>query len=44
MIGVALIALRIKTRKDHVPFGPYLAAGTMTAILFGQALLDAYRR
>ena len=44
VIGVALIALRIKTRKDHVPFGPYLAAGTMTAILFGQALLDAYRR
>jgi len=44
VIGVALIALRIKTRKDHVPFGPYLAAGTMTAILVGQALLDAYRR
>jgi leader peptidase (prepilin peptidase) / N-methyltransferase len=42
--GMTLIALRLKTRKDHVPFGPYLAAGTMTAILFGQALLDAYKR
>jgi leader peptidase (prepilin peptidase)/N-methyltransferase len=44
VIGVALIALRLRTRKDHVPFGPFLAAGTMTAILVGQALLDAYRR
>jgi leader peptidase (prepilin peptidase)/N-methyltransferase len=44
VIGVALIALRLRTRKDHVPFGPFLAAGTMTAILVGQAFLDAYRR
>jgi leader peptidase (prepilin peptidase)/N-methyltransferase len=44
VVGMALIALRLKTRKDHVPFGPYLAAGTMTAVLFGQALLDAYKR
>jgi leader peptidase (prepilin peptidase)/N-methyltransferase len=44
VIGVALIALRLRTRKDHVPFGPFLAAGTMTAILVGQAVLDAYRR
>jgi leader peptidase (prepilin peptidase)/N-methyltransferase len=44
VIGVALIALRLRTRKDHVPFGPFLAAGTLTAILVGQALLDAYKR
>jgi leader peptidase (prepilin peptidase) / N-methyltransferase len=44
VIGVALIALRLRSRKDHVPFGPFLAAGTMTAILVGQALLDAYHR
>jgi leader peptidase (prepilin peptidase)/N-methyltransferase len=44
LIGMTLIVLRLKTRKDHVPFGPYLAAGTMTAILVGQALLDAYKR
>jgi leader peptidase (prepilin peptidase)/N-methyltransferase len=44
VIGVALIALRLRTRKDHVPFGPFLAAGTMTAILVGQAFLDAYKR
>jgi leader peptidase (prepilin peptidase)/N-methyltransferase len=44
VIGVALIAFRLRTRKDHVPFGPFLAAGTLTAILVGQALLDAYKR
>jgi leader peptidase (prepilin peptidase)/N-methyltransferase len=44
VIGVGLIALRLRTRKDHVPFGPFLAAGTMTAILVGQAFLDAYKR
>ncbi len=43
VIGVLLIALRLRSRKDHVPFGPFLAAGTMTAILVGQAVLDAYR-
>jgi len=40
---VLLIALRLRSRKDHVPFGPFLAAGTMTAILIGQSLLDAYK-
>ena len=43
VIGVLLIALRLRSRKDHVPFGPFLAAGTMTAILIGQSLLDAYK-
>ncbi len=44
VIGMALIALRIRSRKDHVPFGPFLAAGTITAVLIGEALLDAYKR
>ncbi len=43
VVGVALIATRVKSRRDHVPFGPFLAAGTVLAILFGQALLDLYR-
>jgi leader peptidase (prepilin peptidase)/N-methyltransferase len=42
VIGVVLIVARLKTRKDHVPFGPFLAAGTMTAILVGTAILDWY--
>lgn len=42
IIGVLLIATNVKSRRDHVPFGPFLAAGTVLAILFGQALLDLY--
>ena len=40
VIGVGLILTGIRTRKDHVPFGPFLAAGTLTAILVGEAILD----
>jgi leader peptidase (prepilin peptidase)/N-methyltransferase len=43
LIGVALILLRRRGRKDHVPFGPFLALGTMTAILWGEAILDWYQ-
>ena len=31
LIGVGLIITKLRSRKDHVPFGPFLAAGTMTA-------------
>jgi len=40
VIGVGLILSGIRSRKDHVPFGPFLAAGTITAILVGEAILD----
>ena len=29
-------------RKSAVPFGPFLAAGTVSAILWGRSILDAY--
>lgn len=40
VVGVVLIVTGIRSRKDHVPFGPFLAAGTVTAILVGEAILD----
>lgn len=40
--GILLIALGIKSRKDPVPFAPFLAAGTIVAILAGTGLLDRY--
>jgi leader peptidase (prepilin peptidase)/N-methyltransferase len=43
VIGLVLIATRIRSRKDHVPFGPFLAAGTLTAVFVGYAILDWYR-
>jgi len=42
LIGIGLILTGIRSRKDHVPFGPFLAAGTLTAILVGEVLLDWY--
>lgn len=44
VIGVLLIATHVRSRKDHVPFGPFLAAGAMTAVLIGDVIVDWYRR
>jgi leader peptidase (prepilin peptidase)/N-methyltransferase len=43
VIGVILIALKIRGRRQHIPFGPFLAAGAMTFILWGEPILDWYR-
>ena len=42
VVGVALIATKVKGRKDHVPFGPFLAAGTLITILWGASILRWY--
>ena len=42
VVGLVLIASKLKTRKDHIPFGPYLALGSVLALLYGQWMLDAY--
>ena len=42
LVGATLMALRLRGRKDHVPFGPFLAAGTLTAVLWGDAILRWY--
>jgi leader peptidase (prepilin peptidase) / N-methyltransferase len=40
--GVLLIALRVKGRRDHVPFAPFLAGGALLAVLMGDAFLGWY--
>ena len=42
IIGVGLIATGIKTRKDKVPFGPFLAAGALLAVFVGPQVMDLY--
>lgn len=39
--GVALL-LKIVKRKQPIPFGPYIAAGTLTAYYWGSDLIDLY--
>ena len=44
VIGVALIAARLRSRKDAVPFGPFMALGAVLAVLWGRAILSVYTR
>jgi leader peptidase (prepilin peptidase)/N-methyltransferase len=42
VIGVALVVTGLRGRKDAVPFGPFLAAGAVIAILASHPLLRWY--
>jgi leader peptidase (prepilin peptidase)/N-methyltransferase len=42
VLGVGLILVGLRGRKDHLPFGPFLALGAFLAVLFGDPLLRAY--
>jgi leader peptidase (prepilin peptidase)/N-methyltransferase len=44
VVGILLIAVKVRGRRQQIPFGPFLAAGTMTFVLFGVQILDAYNR
>lgn len=44
VIGILLIVTGVRSRRDHVPFGPFLAAGTMLALLVGEPILRAIGR
>ena len=43
LIGLALLVTRVRGRKDHLPFGPFLAAGAVTAVLWGAPIIDWYQ-
>lgn len=42
VIGIILMLARGKGRKDPVPFGPFMATGTMLVILWGPQFLSWY--
>jgi leader peptidase (prepilin peptidase)/N-methyltransferase len=44
VIGVGLIAAGVRSRKQPVPFGPFLAAGTIITIFVGDVIVDMFRR
>jgi leader peptidase (prepilin peptidase) / N-methyltransferase len=44
VVSIALLALRLRTRKDMLPFGPYLAVSTIGTVLVGRPLIDGYLR
>lgn len=43
IIGVGLIAIGKKTRKDYVPFGPMMVAGAIITIFYGNELIEIWR-
>ncbi|MDR7556456.1 MAG: prepilin peptidase [Armatimonadota bacterium] len=42
LVGIALLALRIRGRKDPIPFGPFLALGALGALFWGEAVVRWY--
>ena len=42
VVAVALLAVRLRGRRDFLPFGPYLAVAALGALLVGRPLIDAY--
>jgi leader peptidase (prepilin peptidase) / N-methyltransferase len=42
VIGLGLMAVRLRGRKDAVPFGPFLAAGTIITVLWGEPVIRWY--
>jgi len=42
LIGIVLLIMRLKGRRDEVPFGPMLVVGTYVAMLGGETLIRAY--
>lgn len=39
VVGVALIGAGAATRRSRIPFGPFLAAGAVTAVLWGTPIV-----
>ena len=42
VIASGALLLRLKERKDLMPFGPFLAGGAIVALLAGESLFDWY--
>ncbi len=44
VLAVVLLAFRIKGRKDPIPFGPFIALGSIIALLWGNGIIGWYFR
>lgn len=42
LIAAFLVVTRLRSRKDHIPHGPFLALGAVVALFFGAELWDLY--
>lgn len=44
VIAGMLLVLGLRGRKDHIPFGPWLALGALVALLVGRPIIETYLR
>lgn len=42
LISIFLLASKLKTRKDPIPFGPFIILGFFISLLWGNSLIDWY--
>jgi leader peptidase (prepilin peptidase)/N-methyltransferase len=42
VFGILLIALKGKEKKSQIPFGPFLALGTIITLFYGQEIASWY--
>ena len=42
ILSITLMILKIKGRKDYIPFGPFIAIATYITILYSEEILDWY--
>jgi leader peptidase (prepilin peptidase)/N-methyltransferase len=42
VIALILLVSKKKSRKDGIPFGPFLALGAFAALIYGQEIIDWY--
>lgn len=40
--GISFLVLGVKKRKDLVPYGPFISAGTLLALFFGREIINWY--
>ncbi len=43
LVGLSLIAAKVITREDYIPFGPFLVCGAVVALFFGPTILEWYQ-
>ena len=44
LVAVALLALGLAKRRQPIPFGPFLAAGAMAAVVWGAEIQNFYQQ
>lgn len=42
MGGMIVLLLKLKGRKDYIPFGPYIALGAFISMLYGNRIIEWY--